>query len=53
VFLFHNPEEAEVSIVKFLIALTAERVAFRSAPFDQSPRSRSLIGRLVQVCLRD
>jgi len=30
-----NPEEAEVSIVKFLIALTDERVAFRSAPFDQ------------------
>jgi hypothetical protein len=30
-----NPEEAEVSIVKFLIALTDERVAHRSAPFDQ------------------
>jgi hypothetical protein len=35
VLLSHNPEEAEVSIVKFLIALTDERVAFRSAPFDQ------------------
>ena len=30
-----NAEEAEVSIVKFLLALTDERVAFRSAPFDQ------------------
>jgi hypothetical protein len=30
-----TPEQAEVALVKFLIALTDERVAFRSAPFDQ------------------
>ncbi len=30
-----TPEEAKAALVKFMLALTDERVAFRKAPFDQ------------------
>ena len=44
-----TPEEAEVSIVKFLIALTDERVAFRSAPFDQPEIFVPIDGQAPQI----